>query len=145
MQTSITRGARQARQASTEATPYPFPQLLLDFILSQHVLVYFFTHDDSIFAPERALRSCLRGARGSGRLKKMIALTERARELALDYTHLANAVHRSPLCHSAVIDPSRKLSSALDMNGRMTDTSMALMFVSFTPLSAFSSRLRKPA
>ena len=50
MQTSITRGARQARQASTEATPYPFPQLLLDFILSQHVLVYFFTHDDSTLA-----------------------------------------------------------------------------------------------
>lgn len=41
-------------------------------------------------------------------------------------------------------DPSQKWFSEFDMNGRITETSIAVMLLNFTPFRALLFRLRSP-
>ena len=150
------RDARHGRKASDSSVAHPFPQLLLDLILPQHVLVYFFAHDSCSRA-----RSALERRRRAARLRVGLSrfpngslffarlFCENELTTVTVLAAASTRTRRSCLTrlsrHSAPAVPSRKLSSALDMNGRITDTSIALRLVNFTPLSAFSSRARNPA
>ena len=58
------RCATPGRKANDSSVAYPFPQLLLDLILPQHVLVYFFAHDSWSRA-----RSALERRRRAARLR----------------------------------------------------------------------------
>ena len=150
------RCATPGRKANDSSVAYPFPQLLLDLILPQHVLVYLFAHDSCSRA-----RSALERRRRAARLRVGLSrfpngslffarlFCENELTTVTVLAAASTRTRRSCLTrlsrHSAPAVPSRKLSSALDMNGRITDTSIALRLVNFTPLSAFSSSARKPA